>query len=299
MTREEALDLLRSPSTHQRLKASRQLARNAGAEDLDTLQAARSTESDSYVKGSLDRAIARLTETNSSSPADETEDFDVSETSSRQIYARATEYVAGLLLHEIAPPIGLLAFNASREVPNYDRSTTKKHITSLQTIFAAIEQLRTASATPKPAEVDLAGLINSLVETEFVESSVEIATQGPNPLVLISDDGLLRFAICNGLRNAVEAVSATAIEKHEPIVIAWGETDVDYWLSIIDRGSGISGSVEPVFGIGKTTKKGHSGFGLAIARAAIEALNGNVSLQPATGVGTKYELRWEKWQRAS
>ena len=47
-------------------------------------------------------------------------------------------------------------------------------------------------------------------------------------------------------------------------------------------------------GVGKTTKKGHSGFGLPIAISAIEALGGTVTLQPASDGGTKYELRWER-----
>jgi signal transduction histidine kinase len=52
--------------------------------------------------------------------------------------------------------------------------------------------------------------------------------------------------------------------------------------------------VESVLGIGKTTKAGHSGFGLPIAKAAIEALGGTLNLQSAIGGGAKYELRWER-----
>ena len=41
------------------------------------------------------------------------------------------------------------------------------------------------------------------------------------------------------------------------IVITWGETDVDYWVAVLDRGAGSDRSQsESAFGIGKTTKKG-------------------------------------------
>jgi signal transduction histidine kinase len=271
------------------------LARDAQPEDLQALRAARAAEADSYARGSLDRAVARLTDALPTPEDAVAEEAEESLRSRRQTQARAAEWVAGLLLHELASPIGLLAYAASREIQDYERSRTKGHIATLQMLFAAIEQLRKASATPKPAEFDLAALINEIVATEFSEVAGTIALHGPQPLLLVSDAALLRFAICNGLRNAVEAVSAEDREHTSPpVVVTWGETDVDYWVAVLDRGPGLAAPLETVLDIGKTTKKGHSGFGLPIARSAIEALGGTVTLQPASGGGTKYELRWER-----
>jgi signal transduction histidine kinase len=258
------------------------------------LRAARAVEGSLYVRGSLDRAIERLTNVAPAAQDESVDESEILESSRRQIYVRATEWIAGLLLHEIASPIGLLAYEAAREVPNYSDSRTRAHIGTLQMVFAAIEQLRKASATPRPEEFDLASLVSEVVETEFADTADRIAMQGPRPLVLISDAALLRFAICNGLRNAVEAVAAMQGSGLSQVVVTWGETDVDYWVSVLDRGPGISGPVESVLGVGKTTKAGHSGFGLPIASAAIEALGGTLTLQPAAGGGAKYELRWEK-----
>lgn len=295
MTREEALTFLSSGSSHLRRTAARLLVREAQSGDLSALRAARAAEADHYVRGALDRAIARLTDVVPAS-GNNVDDEETEETtrSSRQIQARATEWVAGLLLHELAPQIGLLAFAASREVPSFEQSRTKRHIVTLQKVCSAIEQLRMASATPKPVDLDLAALIRQIVEEEFAESRDLIALHGPQPTLLKSDDALLRFAICNGLRNAIEAVGGEQTAAQPMVIITWGETDVDYWISVLDRGVGVPASIEKVFGIGKTTKQGHSGFGLPIAAAAIEALGGTVSLQPATGGGTKYELRWDR-----
>jgi signal transduction histidine kinase len=294
VNREEALALLSSGSTHLRRTAARVLARDAQESDLVALRAARSGEVDSYARGSLDRAIAKLTDAGSAINPDVATEADDVERSKREIQARATEWIAGLLLHELASPIGLLAYTASREVPDFENSRTKGHIATLQMVFAAIEQLRKASATPRPAELDLAGFIGNLVETEFADSRGLITMHGPQPMLLVSDEALLRFAICNGLRNAVEAIGDGVHADAPPIVITWGATDTDYWVAVLDRGPGIPASIDSIFGIGKTTKKGHSGFGLPIALSAIEALGGTVTLQPASGGGTKYELRWER-----
>lgn len=294
MTREEALARLTSPSTHVRLQASRFLSRNAHPSDLPALRAARAAEASLYTRGSLDRAIERLTSVATSPAAEPADESEIADASRRQIYARATEWIAGLLLHEIASPIGLLAYEASREVPNYRDSRTKAHIGTLQMVFAAVEQLRKASATPKPKEFDLASLVNEVVANEFEDVADRIAMQGPKPMVLVSDAALLRFAICNGLRNAVEAVATIQRLDAPPVIVTWGETDVDVWVSVLDQGPGIAGPIESVLGIGKSTKVGHSGFGLAIARAAIEALGGTLTLQSSMGGGAKYELRWEK-----
>ncbi len=294
MTREEALAQLSSSSTHARLQAARFLARNAQQSDLPGLRIARATESSFYVRGSLERAIDRLTNVAPATASESQDESETPEASKRQIYARATEWIAGLLLHEIAPPIGLLAYEASREVPNYPDSRTRSHIATLQMVFAAIEQLRKASATPKPEQFDLADVVSEIVATEFANVAERIALHGPRPMLLVSDAALLRFAICNGLRNAIEADAAAQESGAATVVVTWGETDVDYWVSVLDHGLGIIGPVESVLGIGKTTKAGHSGFGLPIAKAAIEALGGTLNLQSAIGGGAKYELRWER-----
>lgn len=293
MTRQEALAQLTSASTHLRRRASRFLAQNSEAADLDAIYTARHAESDAYVHVGLDRAIARLTSTDEPRVARTEDDASGSELDAEQIYAKATEWVAGLILHELASPIGLLAYEASVEMPDYAKSRTKLHVDKLQTVFFAIEQLKKASATPKPEEFDLAALIDEIVTAEFADAAKTIDKHGPRPLLLISDRALLSFAICNGLRNAVDAGRLGGERCTAQIVVTWGKTDVDYWVSIIDNGPGFTVPPESAFEIGKTTKAGHSGFGLAIANAAIQAVGGAVTLEPATGGGAKYELRWE------
>ena len=286
--------MLVSGSNHERLKAARFLMRNAQINDLPALRRARQAETVSYVKTSLDVGIGRLSNLPATAQPDPIDEFEVPAELKRQIYSQAVEWIAGLLLHEIASPIGLVKRSASRELPDYEHSKTKYHLDSVQRTFEAIEQLKGAAAVPKPELFDLAELLSNIVAEELANGHDIVSLIGPKPLMITSDPALVRLAVCNGIRNALEAVTATNPTGPHPIIITWGETDVDYWVSVLDQGVGIVGPVEAAFEIGKPTKQGHSGFGLAIARQAIETIGGTVRLEPGTAGGARYEARWER-----
>ena len=286
--------MLSSGSTHERLKAARFLARNAHAGDLAVLRGARQVETVSYVKTSLDLAIGRLSNLPTADRPDPADEFDVPEEIKRQIRGQAVEWIAGLLLHEISSSIGLVKRSASREIQDYENSKTKRHLESVQRIFDAIELLQNAAAVPKPEQFDLAELLRDIAAEATDGSGIDVSLLGPKPLMIMSDRALVRLVVSNGVRNAFEAVAGSTPPDLHPIVITWGETDVDYWVSVSDKGVGIVGPVEFAFEIGKSTKQGHSGFGLAIARQAVETLGGTVVLQPAAEGGARYEARWER-----
>ena len=103
--------------------------------------------------------IARLSNLPASARPDPTDEFEVAPEIKRQIYSQAVEWIAGLLLHEIASPIGLAKRSASAEIPDYEHSKTKHYLESVQRIFEAIEQLKGAAAVPKPELFDLAELL--------------------------------------------------------------------------------------------------------------------------------------------
>lgn len=296
MTPEEALHVLGAGPTHERLKAARLLARNAQAGDLAALRRARQIETVSYVKTTLDRAINRLCNLPLTIAPDPADEFDVPEQLKRQIKSQAVEWIAGLLLHEIASSIGLVKRSASREVLDYNNSRTKRHLDNIERVFEAIEQLKGAAAVPRPERFDLAELLGDIVNAEAAASgrASEISLVGQKPMMITSDPALVRLVVSNGVRNALEAVELTDHRESHPIVMTWGETDVDYWVSVLDRGVGIVGPTESAFEIGKSTKQGHSGFGLAIARQGIETLGGTVALESGADGGARYVARWER-----
>ncbi len=294
MTRDEALESLLSSSAHDRLKAARILVRNSDSADLETLRAALRDETVSYVRTGLELAIKRASNLATPSIEDASEEFEIPEDVRTQIRNEVTEEITGQILHEIASPVGLIAAAAARDIPDYEHSRTRRHVEDLKRVFEAIEQLKSAAAVPKPEEFDLSELLAEVVSETVGTDAVEASLHGAKPMLVTSDRALLRLAVSNGIRNAVEAVTGMPAQKPHPIVITWGETDVDYWVAALDRGPGVTGPSESAFGIGKTTKKGHSGFGLAIARQAIETLGGACTLQPATEGGARFEIRWER-----
>lgn len=296
MDRQEALALLTSPSAHARGQAARALGDEGTPTDLQAIRNAQRRETVSYVQYAMQEAVSRLT--NRIQATNETEDdgAEVPAEVRQQIYGRAVEWVTGFLLHEIASPVGLATRSAKREIGDqWEMSATRRHLDTIHRVFGAIEMLKNAAGVPRPQEFDLAALLQEFIDTELTEADGWISPIGPKPFLLNGDPALIRMAVSNGLRNAVESVtSAGAAPGEHAVIINWGVTDLDYWVSVLDRGPGIAGSSEAAFDIGRTTKQKHSGFGLAIARQAIETLAGTVTLEPARGGGALYTARWHR-----
>jgi signal transduction histidine kinase len=271
------------------------LARNSKPEDVQYLRNALQSETVSYVRTSLNLAVKRVVDIGQQIEiGDSGQEVQVPPDLRRQIKNEVTEELTRQILHEITSPVGLIEISAKREIPDFDRSTTKIYLDNLRRVFIAIEQLKVASAVPKPTEFDLALLLSEIVTMEVGERQIDVSMHGGKPFLIISDQALVSLSISNGVRNAIDAVDSISNAEPHQIIINWDKTDVDYWLVVLDRGTGIVGPVESAFEIGSTTKPGHSGFGLAIARQAIETLGGSCTLQPAAEGGTHFELRWER-----
>jgi signal transduction histidine kinase len=270
--------------------AAKALARLAGPDDLPVMRSAHRKETDAYVRRWLEIAILRFRHASGQSQpigGDE----DLAKSPDGGIKVDSTQWLAGALLHEVGSKIGLVGGAAAREFANFEGSATQRHLRNLGRTFEGIVELRKASTVPKAQEFDLAELVNDIVSEELVDDTVDLSVLGRKPLTLIADQNLLRLAICNGVRNAIEAVQNVPADEERRVVITWEVTDVDYWVSVLDSGPGVSGPVEPAFEIGHTNKAGHAGFGLAIARQAMAMLGGTVELAPSSAGGASYEIR--------
>ena len=171
MTRDEALRLLTSSAPHERLKAARFLGKQSNVPDLLVLRQARRVEAVSYVKTSLDSTIARLSDLEVHQAAESADEYDVPDEVRKQIKSLAVEWITGLLLHELASPMGLVKLSASREVQDYENSRTKHHLENVERIFEAIEQLKSAAAVPKPEQFDLSLLLSDIVAAESLSQT--------------------------------------------------------------------------------------------------------------------------------
>ena len=293
MERTEALRLISSSTPDDRLRAARSLARTCVAEDLPALQAALAAEDNRWVKSALAKAIASINPQQSSAPISagvEADEDHIME----QIYAEAVEETTKRLVHELRPILGRLDVSASEEIADYEKSATKVQWKRLKEFLAAIDRLSQAASSPRYSEFDLAAAIEETVTAERGDGTVPFQSAGLKPMMIVGDSTYVQMILANALRNAVEATHP--LPKKEAIVVTWGSTDKDFWISVLDRGCGLPAAAQRIFEIGTTTKKDHLGMGLALASQAASSLNGRIDLAPREPSGARFEFRWQKPQ---
>jgi signal transduction histidine kinase len=288
---------LRSETPTERLEAARFFAANAVPTNENALRDALSRETVHWIRGALKRALARISPHADFAVTDRSIDKDdMPARFAAQVYADALETAASQLIHEVEPVLGTLRLAAESEVQNFDGSNTRRNLDRLDDLLAAFSRLRRAASAPKIEEFSLDELVQrSILEVaESAPDGIHIQKAGPQPYVVEGDSSLISICINNGLRNAVEATAATQGDlKNLPITIAWGQTDVDYWLSIVDLGIGFKGNLQRAVEMGTTTKPGHLGMGLATADQALTSLAGKLILVPNQR-GVRFEMRWPK-----
>jgi len=211
----------------------------------------------------------------------------------RQIHARAMKEVCGKVLHVFEPTIAVLRLHAPREVSNYEASFVKSQLDRFAGLITEIEALVPAvAATPKQREFDLAELVRDIAAGEAQGKGLDISLIGPAPMLTWADLGLLRLAICNGLRNAIDAVSALPKDgRRREVIVDWGATSDETWLTIIDNGPGLPAGAPFTLG-GKSTKDGHRGFGLVTAQQAIASMGGDIWLTSGKDGGAHFGICW-------
>ncbi|WP_137680548.1 ATP-binding protein [Aurantiacibacter suaedae] len=283
--RAELCTRLHSTSPHERLSAVRDLSRDLNAEDIDLLNAALAVETTAFVKTALKSAIAKLEHPQiaKSDPADEKEDHH-----HRNLAEwRAMREVTGSLLHEILPRLGSIEYEAGRSVDNYAESKLAAKIESLKELMTAMQQLQEVSHPRKPTDFPIYRILKECVSEEGAGDLIKY--DGDTKLVVLGDPNFLKLAFCNGLRNAVEASSNA---RASPIVVTWGESEVQYFIRIIDSGPGLKGAAKAAMTLGRTTKQGHMGFGLSIARTAMASMDGEISLEANNPSGVIFSMKW-------
>lgn len=299
MTRDEAIEALGSTSSHKRFNAAHTLSQIADPRDLPVLQQAKVNERDAYVSKRLQAAIFACSNAASQQTVTKLDSFTekIDKDVIARIRAQAVEWVAGMLLHEIGSKLGLIALSSSLEIQDYDKSKTKRHVKNLQSIFDAIAQLRSAANLAQYEKFDLSELIDETIAIEREGCNLDISIVGIRPALIYSSRHLIRLALCNGIRNAIESINNSPRKNDNgdsPLIVTWGSSDQSHWISVIDKGPGPSAPSKSSFELGKSTKNGHHGFGLAIAKQAVENLGGEVTLTPSGGGGAKFEMRWKK-----
>ncbi len=143
-----------------------------------------------------------------------------------------------------------------------------------------------------PEPVSLEGVAEAAArEVEGAFPGVSIARRGELPEVRGSAV-LLRRALANLLRNAVQATAPERRAERDAIVIDARGNGPEIAVSVGDRGSGVDpAEYQKIFMPFYSTKPGGAGIGLAIVGRIADLHGGTVEVAPRPGGGSFFILR--------
>jgi signal transduction histidine kinase len=291
---EIALRRLKSETPTERLEAARYFAAHSSPENEQELREALSRENVHWIRAALKRALIRISPHVETANERSVDTDDIPERFAAQVYADALEAAASQLIHEVEPVLGTLRLAAEAEIANFQASNTSRNLDRLDDLLSAFSRLQRAAAAPKIEEFSLDATVQRCIQESALPEGMLIQKAGPQPCIIEGDSSLILLCFNNGLRNAIEATIATNGDLNDlPIIVAWGHTDIDCWISIVDSGVGFKGNIQRAVEMGTTTKPGHLGMGLAIAKQALASMGGQLILVPNQR-GVRFEMRWPK-----
>ena len=143
-----------------------------------------------------------------------------------------------------------------------------------------------------PERVDMAAVAEAAArEVEAAFPGVAIARRGEFPEIAGSAP-LLRRALANLLRNAVQATPAERRADPYGVVVLSERNGREATVSIGDRGPGVNaGEREKIFVPFYSTKPDGVGFGLSIVARIVDLHGGTVEVAPRPGGGSYFILR--------
>lgn len=316
---EAALESLTAADVPQRLDAARYLEKNARPEDAVTLRGKAQTEPDELVARVLRRAITKAESLRvGAAPATNTHN----DLLARE-RARAIRDATGMFLHEMTPLIGQLEVVAARLLPDFEGGPLQAEVERVRETLAAFEDLRSAAHSDDLVEFNLTDVVTTVVQEEsraFTRVELSAASTGAvashadeepfateagprrieatvardDPVITLGSPRLIRLVLANAVRNAFEACETVVDERGARVVISWGATDLDAWVSVVDDGPGLHPGLGSPWEVGTTTKKAgsHRGLGLVIVDQAVESMDGRVDLVDGEVGGCHFEVRW-------
>jgi signal transduction histidine kinase len=318
MTREQALDLLKFGPTTERMEAAVVLRSRGGPEDLRSVRRALLRELDERVRAELVKTRTALEDlADERGPGELVGDDMTADETRADAYARAVQDTTYEIVHELRRLVGFARDSAIAEIESFEGSGTKADFDRLSELLNAVERLGDVASVPLAEEFDLGGLIQDLVAlvgrgrlepsartgsaaAEAPELTLSedraplIELLGRQTLLVVGDSGLVEIILRNGLLNAVEACATVTETSETPmsVLIDWGTTDVDTWVSISDTGPGIPTELVDPFKFASTTKRAHLGVGLTISQRAVHSLDGEILLTNRDSGGAFFSARW-------
>jgi signal transduction histidine kinase len=212
----------------------------------------------------------------------------------------AISRLTGGVAHEIKNPLNSITLRLellrSRVLPDVPEAIDELDVIS-QEITRLDRVVRTFLDFTRPVELktedlDLAKLTSELVELirpEAERNQVQMDIRGlDSPAPMSGDADLLKQALMNVLRNALEAMP-----QGGRLGVNLREEEGEEVLEISDTGPGIpAASREKIFQLYYSTKAKGTGIGLAMAFRAAQLHNGAIEVGGEEGSGATFRLRF-------
>ncbi|MBN1867084.1 hypothetical protein JW916_07300 [Candidatus Sumerlaeota bacterium] len=216
--------------------------------------------------------------------------------------------LASGLAHEIRNPLNAMSVNlsvAKEEIDAGENGSSPMLTDALDTIRLEVGRLNRsvtnfmAFAHPSASrrrKVDLHEVVEEvldLLHPQIEKEGVDVEVALPDPAELEVDFSGLRQALYNVVLNGIQAIAGDS--RPDPparrIAIGGRRESAQWFLWIEDSGPGLaSGQEETVFEAFHTTKAAGSGLGLPIARAIVEANEGDIVARQGESGGTRIEI---------
>ncbi|HEU4385466.1 MAG TPA: ATP-binding protein [Anaeromyxobacteraceae bacterium] len=208
--------------------------------------------------------------------------------------------IASQITHEIRNPLNAISLNAellaeelgpgaAGEAPALLRAIGRE----IDRLNAVVEEYLRFARLPKPqkAREDLNEILSGLLDfiaPEMAAALVEVRRDlGPDLPPVMADEGQLRSAFLNLLRNAREATPGGGV-----VTVSTRSAEGGVEAEVRDTGAGIPEEVLPrIFDPFYSTKERGTGLGLAFALQVAEEHGGSLRCQSRPGQGTVFVLR--------
>lgn len=193
--------------------------------------------------------------------------------------------LARLLRHELSPPIGWIRRAGTREIPEFQRSSTNDAINRLERRIDALISLIKSDAALEISECNLETILRDVWPDFSDDPHFSPAPDlSGRAVILRTDVGLLELLLANAYQNAIDA--RIEVQDAPPIGIAWGEARGRFWVRISNAFSGTQFDIEDVEATGISTKVGHQGVGIALIKSATERMGYGFRVAGSSGMAT-------------
>jgi PAS domain S-box-containing protein len=207
---------------------------------------------------------------------------------------------AGMIGHDIRNPLQAIAGELYLMKQDVDASPDNKCKHNVQESLASIQeqidymnkiiadlQDYARQLIPEKVETDLQTTIPQLVTTVRIPKNIELKTECDRNVPKIKVDlTFLKRILVNLATNAVQAMpnggklTLKTTQQGDKIIIA-----------VADTGVGIPEDMKPkIFQPLMTTKAKGQGFGLAVVKRLVEAMDGSITFESKLGEGTQFIL---------